>query len=153
MKLGHYAKLPPRTMVAGQVVATVLASFATLGVANFQMNSIDGICDTDVQLKWICSGANTQFSALLQWGLIGPRRLFAPGALYAGLPYAFIGGLLWPVPWYLAKKRWPNSWVRTIHPMLLRKSSNHPNLDLSECPSDNSLQCSVVSCGRPLTSP
>ena len=41
--------------------------------------------------------------------------MFGPGAMYNGITYGFIVGLLLPVPIYFAVKRWPNSWLRYVH--------------------------------------
>lgn len=47
MKLGHYMKVPPRTMFMGQVVATALAGTVQLGVQAWMFSNIDGMCTPD----------------------------------------------------------------------------------------------------------
>ncbi|RDW61371.1 hypothetical protein BP5796_11263 [Coleophoma crateriformis] len=119
MKLGHYCKVPPRQMVAAQVVATFLASFIILGISHFQMG-IENICDTSVQVRWICSGSQTLFSSSLQWSLVGSKRLFsAQGGMYTKLLWGFFGGIFWPLPWYFARKKWPRSVLRYCHPIVM----------------------------------
>jgi OPT oligopeptide transporter protein len=42
---------------------------------------------------------------VLQWGVIGPRRLFSHGQLYYGLVFFFLAGILAPLfQWILHKK-------------------------------------------------
>ncbi|RDW77517.1 hypothetical protein BP6252_05570 [Coleophoma cylindrospora] len=119
MKLGHYCKVPPRQMVAAQVVATFLASFIILGISHFQMG-IENICDTSVQVRWICSGSQSLFSSSLQWGLVGSKRLFsAQGGMYTKLLWGFFAGIFWPLPWYFARKKWPSSVLRYCHPIVM----------------------------------
>lgn len=48
------------------------------------------------------------------WGLIGPARMFSPGAVYYGLFSFFIIGAITPVIIYFAIKRWPKSPVRWL---------------------------------------
>jgi len=47
MKLGHYMKVPPRSMFFCQIVATVVAGTTQLGVQQWMFNNIHGICDLD----------------------------------------------------------------------------------------------------------
>ncbi|CAI6031358.1 unnamed protein product [Clonostachys chloroleuca] len=42
MKLGHYNKIPPRLMVASQLVATVVSVIASLGIINSQLTGMPG---------------------------------------------------------------------------------------------------------------
>lgn len=118
MKLGHYNKVPPRVMVSAQVVATGVACFVTLGMVNWQLTSIDGICDTTVQERWICSGVATNWTSSIVWGALGPARLFDQ---YKSLPVALLAGALWPLPWYFAGKKWPNSMFRYCSPLVMCK--------------------------------
>lgn len=62
LKLGHYMKIPPRTMFAAQSVATVLSSFVAVGVNAWQLNNIKNICSPTQPSKFTCPG--TAFSLL-----------------------------------------------------------------------------------------
>ncbi|KAK4702071.1 hypothetical protein P7C70_g4152, partial [Phenoliferia sp. Uapishka_3] len=46
MKLGHYTKIPPRTLFSAQLIASIFACFSGLGVANWQILNIKNICTT-----------------------------------------------------------------------------------------------------------
>lgn len=44
-KLGHYMKIPPKTMFWGQVIATVIAGTVQLGVQSWMFTNIPDMCD------------------------------------------------------------------------------------------------------------
>ena len=52
-------------------------------------------------------------------GLIGPGRQFGTGTIYRPLVYAFIIGTLLPFPFWLWKRRYPQSWVRWVSTPLI----------------------------------
>ncbi|KAH8887251.1 OPT superfamily oligopeptide transporter [Thozetella sp. PMI_491] len=119
LKLGHYCKIPPKQMFAAQVVSTIVSSFVVLAVVNFQL-SIEGLCNPAVNVHWVCGSTQTGFSSSLLWGMIGPERLFTHiDAMYWKIMLAMIAGLVWPIPWYFAKKRWPMSILRYAHPIVM----------------------------------
>ncbi|KAH6991340.1 OPT oligopeptide transporter protein-domain-containing protein [Ilyonectria sp. MPI-CAGE-AT-0026] len=119
MKLAHYMKIPPKVMMLAQVVATVVASFVSLGLIQYQITSIDGICDSTKQQRWICSGVATNWTSAIVWGALGPRRIFGEASLYKFVPMGLLAGALWPLPWYFARNRWPNSFLRYCHPLIM----------------------------------
>lgn len=121
MKLGHYAKIPPWTMMRVQLGATIASSFTSVGIINYQITGIDGICDMSKQQRWICSSASSAWTSAIIWGGLGPKRLFAHTSMYNKLPLALLGGALWPVLWYIPRKRWPNSVFRYCHPLVMSK--------------------------------
>ena len=47
-------------------------------------------------------------------GLVGPTRQFGRGSIYHPHLYAIIAGVLIPIPFYLWKRRYPNSWARYV---------------------------------------
>lgn len=47
MKLGHYMKVPPRSMFWGQVWATIIAGTVQLGVQAWMFTNIAGMCSAD----------------------------------------------------------------------------------------------------------
>ncbi len=121
-KLAHYMKVAHRPMFFCQVVAGTVQ----LGVQEWMFSNIEGICDADQKNDFICPrtivfGNASIFvskfvmlahtfciswlkDVVLQWGVIGPRRLFSPGQLYYGLGF-FLVGILAPLfQWILHKK-------------------------------------------------
>ena len=70
---------------------------------------------------------HTRMSASVIWGLIGPSRIFSPGAIYAGLFWFFVVGAIVPVLIYLATKRWPKSPARfLIAPLIFGGAGSIP---------------------------
>ncbi|KAL2455630.1 Uncharacterized protein Fot_57373 [Forsythia ovata] len=79
-KLGHYMKIPPRTMFMAQVVGTLIASLVYLGTAWWLMETIPDICETTSSV-WTCPGDHVFYDASVIWGLIGPRKIFGDEGL------------------------------------------------------------------------
>ncbi|KAI9510643.1 OPT oligopeptide transporter [Russula earlei] len=95
MKLGHYMKVPPRTMFWCQIVATIVAGSTQLGVQQWYVSC------------FICANTEVFFVASVVWGVIGPQRQFSPGQIYHGLIYFFLIGALAPLAGWLINKRIP----------------------------------------------
>ncbi|PHH62849.1 hypothetical protein CDD81_6649 [Ophiocordyceps australis] len=81
MKVGHYMKIPPRSMFAAQAFAVVWLSFVQIATYNFLRGNIDGICTKEQTQGLTCPGARTFFNASVIWGLVGPKRVFGAGAV------------------------------------------------------------------------
>lgn len=95
-KMAHYAKIPPRAIFRGQLIAVIIQVFLSLGVVNWQMGAIKDICTRRQPQKFTCPGENVYYSSSVLWGVIGPARVFGP--LYPILKYCFlIGALLAPI--------------------------------------------------------
>jgi len=115
LKLGHYTKIPPRVMFWSQTVATVISTFVSIAIVNWQITGVKGLCEPDQPQKFTCPGINTFFTAAVLWGTIGPKRIFAPGKIYNPLLWSFLVGFFLPLPVYYLTKRNPRSWARYIH--------------------------------------
>ncbi|KAK9450953.1 OPT oligopeptide transporter protein-domain-containing protein [Limtongia smithiae] len=103
LKIAHYARLPPRAVFRGQLVATFIQCITSIGVLNWQMANINGLCETDQADKFTCPGLKTCFSASVVWGVIGPLRTFR--GLYSLFAWCFlIGGGLAVVCYFLSLK-------------------------------------------------
>ncbi|GLT62164.1 hypothetical protein SLA2020_348210 [Shorea laevis] len=78
-KLGHYMKIPPRSMFLVQFIGTILAATVNLAVAVWLLDSIKNICQDDLlpaDSPWTCPGDRVFFDASVIWGLVGPKRIF-----------------------------------------------------------------------------
>ena len=126
LKVAHYMKIPHRPMFFCQVVATIVASTVQLGVQAWMFSNIGDLCDADQIDGFTCPDTTVFGNAsiivsklvvfayllysvaqnvVLQWGVIGPQRLFSHGQLYYGLLFFCLVGFLAPLfQWILHKK-------------------------------------------------
>ncbi|KAM0934642.1 putative oligopeptide transporter, OPT superfamily [Dioscorea sansibarensis] len=130
-KLGHYMKIPPRTMFMAQVVGTLIAAFVYLGTAWWLMDSILNICDTELlpsDSPWTCPGDHVFYDASVIWGLIGPRRIFGDLGYYSAINWFFLGGAVAPVLIWLAHRAFPqHEWIRLINmPVMIGATGQMP---------------------------
>ncbi|KAL6280685.1 hypothetical protein ACE6H2_017566 [Prunus campanulata] len=126
-KLGHYMKIPPRTMFMAQVVGTLIAAVVYLGTAWWLMETIPDICE-DTSSVWTCPGDTVFYDASVIWGLIGPRRIFGNMGTYEAVNWFFLGGAVAPLLVWAAAKALPNQeWIRLINmPVLIGATGNMP---------------------------
>ncbi|XP_031492256.1 oligopeptide transporter 3 [Nymphaea colorata] len=119
LKLGHYMKIPPRCMYTAQLAGTLIAGIVNLAVAWWMLESVDNICDVQAlhpDSPWTCPKYRVTFDASVIWGLVGPRRLFGPGAMYTNLVWLFLVGALLPVPIWVLSKLFPEKkWIPLIN--------------------------------------
>ncbi|CAN6696551.1 unnamed protein product [Malus baccata var. baccata] len=130
-KLGHYMKIPPKSMFIAQLVGTVVASGVYFGTAWWLLESIEHICDTSNLPEgspWTCPGDDVFYNASIIWGVIGPLRMFTNHGVYKEMNWFFVVGLLAPVPvWFLSKKFPNQKWIRLINmPIILGATGNMP---------------------------
>jgi OPT family oligopeptide transporter len=105
LKLGHYMKIPPKILFNIQLSATVVSSLTQIGVLNWMLGNIPGICTPDAMSGFTCPIARVHFNGSILWGVVGPRRFFGPGALYRPLVWAFLVGALAPIFIYLIARK------------------------------------------------
>ncbi|CAH2355442.1 oligopeptide transporter 2 [[Candida] railenensis] len=115
-KMAHYAKIPPRALFRGQILAVFVGSFIGLAVMNWQISSMADICQPHNKQKFTCPSPRTYFSASVIWGTIGPKRVF--GGLYPVLQYCFLIGFLLVFPAVAFKWYAPRQWSRNFQPSI-----------------------------------
>ncbi|CAK8543279.1 unnamed protein product [Lathyrus sativus] len=131
LKLGHYMKIPPKSMFIVQLVGTVVSSSAHFGTAWWLLTSIENICDESLLPKgspWTCPGDEVFYNASIIWGVVGPKRMFTKDGIYPGMNWFFLIGLLAPVPVWLLSIRFPNQkWIQLINfPIIIGGASSIP---------------------------
>ncbi|KAE8055073.1 hypothetical protein FH972_011939 [Carpinus fangiana] len=126
-KLGHYMKIPPRTMFMAQVVGTFIAGIVYLGTAWWLMETIPDICE-DSSSVWTCPSDTVFYDASVIWGLIGPRRIFGDLGTYEAVNWFFLAGAVAPILVWFAAKAFPQQeWIRLINmPVLIGATGNMP---------------------------
>jgi len=65
LKLGHYMKIPPRTMFMVQVVATTFSCIIQVLVLNFAIKNIPNVCAPHQAQHFTCPGGRVFFSGEL----------------------------------------------------------------------------------------
>ncbi|XVF33855.1 hypothetical protein REPUB_Repub18cG0007700 [Reevesia pubescens] len=132
LKLGHYMKIPPKSMFVVQLVGTIVASTCYFGTTWWLVSTIENICLPDLLpagSSWTCPGDNVFYSASIIWGVIGPGRMFTSLGNYGPLNWFFLIGFLAPFPvWWLSKKFPEKKWIKLIHmPLLLYGAAGLPS--------------------------
>ncbi|XP_061351400.1 oligopeptide transporter 4-like [Gastrolobium bilobum] len=130
-KLGHYMKVPPRSMFIVQAVGTLIAGTVDVGVAWWLLGTIKNICHEELlppESPWTCPGDQVFFDASVIWGLVGPKRIFGILGNYSKLNWFFLIGALGPLIVWLLHKAFPKQkWISLIHlPVLLGATGNMP---------------------------
>ncbi|XP_028805920.1 oligopeptide transporter 7-like [Neltuma alba] len=126
-KLGHYMKIPPRTMFMAQVMGTLISGIVYLGTAWWLMEAIPDICE-DTSSVWTCPSDKVFYDASVIWGLIGPRRIFGDEGYYEAVNWFFLGGAISPLIVWLAARAFPQQeWISLINlPVLLGATGMMP---------------------------
>jgi hypothetical protein len=93
----------------------IVGTLSSLGVLNWALNHISGICTSAAVNGFTCPYSSTHFNTSLIWGAVGPRRYFSNQIGYSALLYFFIIGAVLPIPVHLLSRRYPNSLWKKIH--------------------------------------
>ncbi|KAK0588616.1 hypothetical protein LWI29_003229 [Acer saccharum] len=130
-KLGHYMKIPPRSMFLVQFIGTILAGTINITVAWWLLTSIDNICQDNLlppDSPWTCPGDRVFFDASVIWGLVGPKRIFGSLGNYKAMNWFFLGGAIGPVIVWIFHKLFPKqTWIPLINlPVLLGATGMMP---------------------------
>ncbi|GAA0140469.1 hypothetical protein LIER_01810 [Lithospermum erythrorhizon] len=130
-KLGHYMKIPPRSMFIVQLFGTIVAGTINLGVAWWLLTSVENICNDALlpeNSPWTCPSDRVFYDASVIWGLVGPKRMFGPLGNYNALNWGFlIGGVLPLLVWLLHKAFPTKSWIKLINfPVILSATAAMP---------------------------
>ncbi|KAL7143054.1 hypothetical protein ABFS83_08G165600 [Erythranthe nasuta] len=130
-KIGHYMKIPPKSMFIAQLVGTVVASSVYFSTAWWLLTSVEYICDPanlPDGSPWTCPGDDVFYNASIIWGVIGPLRMFTGQGVYGAMNWWFLAGAIAPVPAYLLGKKYPEKkWVQLINvPLILSATMSMP---------------------------
>ncbi|KAG2583398.1 hypothetical protein PVAP13_6KG227000 [Panicum virgatum] len=113
-KLGHYMKIPPRSMFFAQLAGTLTASTVHFATAWWLLTTVRNICDVEklpAGSPWTCPGDDVFYNASIIWGVVGPLRMFGRLGNYWQMNYFFLIGLLAPVPAWLLQRAYPRNRV------------------------------------------
>ncbi|KAG6376474.1 OPT oligopeptide transporter protein-domain-containing protein [Boletus reticuloceps] len=107
LKIGQYAKLPPRASFTAQIIGILLGAILNYFLMNSIIDSQREIL-LSVQGTNIWSGQQPQQynSQAIAWGGLG-HELFSAGKRYQWVPLSYLVGLVAPVPFWLVHRYWP----------------------------------------------
>ncbi|XP_027172321.1 oligopeptide transporter 1-like [Coffea eugenioides] len=130
-KVGHYMKVPPRSMFLVQLIGTLVSASVQFGTAWWLLTSIENICNTSLLPEgspWTCPGDEVFYNASIIWGVIGPKKMFTKEGVYPEVNWFFLVGLLAPVPVWLLSRKYPEKeWIKLINlPLILGATSSMP---------------------------
>lgn len=95
-KIAHYSGISPRSIFFAQIISVIATSLCQSGIVYWQAsgaldvfdeNGNNLFCTRHDPRKFQCQGARTYFNAAVQFGTIGPKRLF--NGTYPSLKCAF----------------------------------------------------------------
>ncbi|CAI4218058.1 unnamed protein product [Parascedosporium putredinis] len=119
LKLAHYIKIAPRFTFWAQMVPTLVSTFISIAVLQYQVH-IKDICTEDAPFRFTCPGVNTFFTAAVFWGTVGPRKIWGVGGQYAVTLIGFPAGVLVVAIFYVLSLKWPkNAIIRNAHPVVM----------------------------------
>ena len=106
VKLGLYARIPPRTLFRGQMLAVLVKTIIFVVVLDWVVTSFDvgTLCQNDNPDHFVCNAATQRFSIAVAYGMIGAPVVFK---MYPILPWCFLIGGLTGVGWALIQTRGP----------------------------------------------
>lgn len=103
-KIAHYTSIPPRIIFWCQLGVCLCNCFVQSGILYWQTNNgIKRLCDPDNPNKFTCMSQRVYFNAAVQWGTIGPKRVFDAKGLYPSMKWCFLLGALYPLPFYFGR--------------------------------------------------
>ncbi|KAG8217852.1 OPT oligopeptide transporter protein-domain-containing protein [Butyriboletus roseoflavus] len=107
LKIGQYAKLPPRATFTAQIIGTLLGAVLNYVLMNSIIDSQREIL-LSVQGTNIWSGQQPQQynSQAIVWGGLS-HELFSAGMRYQWVSWSYLVGLAAPVPLWLVHRYWP----------------------------------------------
>ncbi|XXG55180.1 hypothetical protein AAC387_Pa03g2903 [Persea americana] len=119
LKLGHYLKIPPKSILMAQVVGEVISSSVHIGVGWWLLSTIKNFCEPDKLPKgspWTCPYEHVTYDGTVQSGVVGPALLFFPHGLYWWTYIFFpVGIIATVVVWKLSRVFPHKRWIRGIN--------------------------------------
>ncbi|KAB1221652.1 Oligopeptide transporter 5 [Morella rubra] len=126
-KLGHYMKIPPKSMFIVQDRQTPrlqlleIEPFHTFPSKGgwWLLTSVEHICEPSKLPQgspWTCPGDDVFYNASIIWGVVGPLRMFGRLGLYSKMNYFFLIGILAPLPVWVLSLLFPDQkWIRLVN--------------------------------------
>ncbi|EHS63910.1 OPT family small oligopeptide transporter [Puccinia graminis f. sp. tritici CRL 75-36-700-3] len=130
LKLGIYAKVPPKDMFIFQIIGTSIGAVINYifirSVIADKRDLLDGTV-VDPSGQWTGRKPEIFYSASVIWGLIGPLKFFSGKyrVLFWGFP---IGALLPIIPWFMSRNNPKSVWRTLSIPLFLHGAITPPQI-------------------------
>ncbi|KAF9563040.1 hypothetical protein EC968_005034 [Mortierella alpina] len=131
LKLGHYMKIPPRSMFTSQLWGTLVGgvfNYVTmLVIINSQRDALSGE-KPDPNGLWTGQRVQTYWGSGLIYGALGPARMFAFDGKYWFIYIGFLIGLIVPAIFWLLSKKFPGvKWSAINIAIIAQGMGAYPN--------------------------
>lgn len=117
LKLGHYAKIPPKALFRGQMLMILVQTFVCLGVLNWSISNIKDYCQPHQESKFTCPDAVTYYNSSVLWGAIGPKRIFE--GVYPIMKWCWLIGAVVGVAFGIYKLALPRFYPLWLNPVII----------------------------------
>lgn len=115
LKLGHYMKVPPRTIFLGSLAAMFVNTFASQAIQDAILANNADACTPLNTNGFTCAVDQDFVSSAAIWGAIGSARIYGPGQLYRPFLWIIFICTLLPIPFYVLARRYPYSRWRYVN--------------------------------------
>ncbi|KAG0310137.1 hypothetical protein BGZ97_012762 [Linnemannia gamsii] len=131
LKLGHYMKIPPRSMFIGQFWGTLIGSvfnyLTMILIIDSQRDILNGNKENPANL-WTSQNVDIYWGSGLIFGALGPARMFALSGGYGYVFYGFLVGAILPVILWAFSKVCPRiPWSNMNVSIIAGGMSAYPN--------------------------
>ncbi|KAK9246611.1 OPT oligopeptide transporter protein-domain-containing protein [Lipomyces tetrasporus] len=116
LKMGRYAKLPPRALFRAQIIAAIVQTFVTISAIDFLYVAIPDLCSLTQPQRFYCRSPRNFFIDANMFGVIGPDRIF--NSLYPELKWCFLIGFVVALVFWIMRRKYTAA-LRYVHPVLL----------------------------------
>lgn len=107
LKIAQYLKLPPRAAFTAQIIGTLFGAVLNFILMNTIIdNQRDILLSVEGTNIWSGQQPQQYNSQAIAWGGLS-HQLFAVGKRYQFVAWAYLFGLLVPIPFWMVHKLWP----------------------------------------------
>jgi len=107
LKYGMYARIPPRAIFRGHVIASAVNCIIYVGMVDVMLayaNADGTLCQYDNKQFMVCAYAHSVYSSTVEFGAFGTNNMFK---LYPIMPYCFAIGAVLGAIWLLGESGGP----------------------------------------------
>ncbi|KAF9104198.1 hypothetical protein BGX29_002229 [Mortierella sp. GBA35] len=122
LKLGHYMKIPPRSMFVSQLWGTIVGGIfnyiTMIAIIDAQRPYLDGT-EYDPAGLWTGAGPLNSWGAAQIFGALGPQRMFKSDGQFGYAYWGFLIGAVLPVILWALSKKFPSIKWQSINILII----------------------------------